>query len=110
VTSRHYDPDSEPIPYPENSMNSDAPKLEPRPDLMPATAKDDPLLSGAWTPTKTRNLIASCLTGAGGAVGTYLTTVPPGVPLDTRHMLGIALVGCVVGAGTFLGIRSSGTK
>jgi hypothetical protein len=111
---RFYLADNPPRQPPEDDMSdTDAPKLEAQPDLMPATAKDDPLLTpgaGGWTPGTVRNLVASCLTGAGGAIGTYLTTVAPGAPLDTRHMAGIAIVGCVTGAATFLGIRSAGTR
>lgn len=92
---------------------SDAPVVEQKPDLVPPALKDDPTLApgaGGWTPGTVRNLVASCVTGAGGAIGTYLTTVQPGVPLDTRHLVGIGIVGCVTGAATFLGIRSAGTR
>lgn len=113
MPSRFYDPNSAPIPYPEDSMNNDAPRIEAKPDLVPAVLKDDPTLApaaGGWAPGTVKNLIASCVTGAGGAIGTYLTTVPVGQALDTRHLVGIGIVGCVTGAATFLGIRSAGTR
>jgi hypothetical protein len=94
-------------------MNSDAPKLEPKPDLMPATAKDDPMFrpaAGGWAPGGWQKLVASCVTGAGSAVSAYLLSVQPGVALDSRHMVGIGLAGCFASAATYLGLSSAGTR
>lgn len=91
-------------------MDSDAPLAEKQPDLIPANAVLPPGFGG-WTPTRTRNLIASCLGGAVTAAGAVLSQYDPAKgALNAYQLGGAALIGCATGALGYLGIGSAGTR
>lgn len=100
MTSRYFDPDSEPIPYPEEAM----PENRIDPVAPPIVAVNKPA-QGGWAPPPWAPAAVAVYCGIAASVAPLLLALGPG------GIIGAAiLAGSAAGLGGYFGVKSAGPR